>query len=83
MQRCHNRIHTLIQSGICEKPQKCSEMGIFSYLLVTYQINQSAKFDGRFDVTIMVNGLPTVQIKLKKNGISVDEAFGHKKGVLR
>ena len=25
----HNRIHTLIQSGICEKPQKCSEMGFF------------------------------------------------------
>ena len=53
------------------------------YLLVAHQINQSAKFDGRFDVTILVNGLPSVQIKLKKNGISVDEAFGHKKGVLR
>ena len=34
----HNRIHTLIQSGICEKPQKCSEMGIFSYLLVAYHL---------------------------------------------
>ena len=34
----HNRIHTLIQSGICEKPQKCSEMGIFSYLLVAYRL---------------------------------------------
>ena len=30
--RRHNRIHTLIQSGICEKPQKCSEMGIFSFI---------------------------------------------------
>ena len=38
----------------------------FSYLLVAYQINQSAEFDGRFDVTIVVNGLPLVQIKLKK-----------------
>ena len=65
------------------KPQKCSEMGIFSYLLVAYQINQSAEFDGRFGVTIVVNGLPLVQIKLKKNGISVDKAFGHKKGVSR
>ena len=34
----HNRIHTLIQSGICEKLQKCSEMGIFSYLLVAYHL---------------------------------------------
>ena len=52
----------------------------FLYLLVAYQINQSAEFDGRFGVTIAVNGLPLVQIKLKKNGISVDKAFGHKKG---
>lgn len=37
-QDTHNRIHTLIQSGICEKPQKCSEMGIFSYLLVAYHL---------------------------------------------
>lgn len=27
--RRHNRIHTLIQGEICEKPKKCSEMGIF------------------------------------------------------
>lgn len=53
----------------------------FLYLLITYQINQNAGFGGRFDVTIVVNGLPLVQIKLKKNGISVDKAFGHKKGV--
>ena len=55
----------------------------FSYSLVAYQINQSAEFDGRFDLTIVVNGLPLVQIKLKKNGISVDKAFEHKKGVSR
>lgn len=82
MYRCYNRIHTDTKRNM-QKQQKCSEMGIFSYLLVAHQINQSAKFDGRFDVTIPVNGLPSVQIKLKKNGISVDEAFGHKKGVLR
>ena len=34
--RRHNRIHALIH--ICEKPQKCSEMGIFSYLLVAYHL---------------------------------------------
>jgi len=28
----HNRIHTLIQSRIYKKQQKCSDMGIFSYL---------------------------------------------------
>ena len=57
--------------------------GHFSYLLGAHQINQSAEFDGRFDVTILVNGLPLVQIELKKNGISVDKTFGHKKCVSR
>lgn len=43
---------------------------------VAHQINQSNEFSGRFDVTILVNGLPLVQIELKKNGVSIDEAFG-------
>lgn len=43
---------------------------------VAHQINQQAEFLGRFDVTILINGLPLVQIELKKNGISLDEAFG-------
>ena len=43
---------------------------------VAHQINQKGEFDGRYDVTILVNGLPLVQIELKKNGISVQEAFG-------
>lgn len=43
---------------------------------VAHQINQTGEFLGRFDVTILVNGLPLVQIELKKNGISVNEAFG-------
>lgn len=43
---------------------------------VAHQINQKGEFDGRYDVTILVNGLPLVQIELKKNGITVQEAFG-------
>ena len=43
---------------------------------VAHQINQTNEFNGRFDVTILVNGLPLVQIELKKNGIILDEAFG-------
>lgn len=42
---------------------------------VAHQIKQSNEFNGRFDVTILVNGLPLVQIELKKIGISIDEAF--------
>lgn len=43
---------------------------------VAHQINQKGEFEGRYDVTILVNGLPLVQIELKKNGITVSEAFG-------
>ena len=43
---------------------------------VAHQINQVGEFSGRFDVTILVNGLPLIQIELKKNGVSVEEAFG-------
>lgn len=43
---------------------------------VAHQIKQSAEFDGRFDVTILINGLPLLQIELKKNGESLDKAFG-------
>ena len=33
----HNRINTLIQSGICEKPQNAQKWAFF-YLLVAYQL---------------------------------------------
>ena len=35
-QDTHNRIHALIQSGICEKTQKWAEKLIFSYLLTAF-----------------------------------------------
>lgn len=43
---------------------------------VAHQIKQSSEFDGRFDVTILINGLPLLQIELKKNGESLEKAFG-------
>lgn len=43
---------------------------------VAHQIKQSSEFDGRFDITILINGLPLVQIELKKNGESLNKAFG-------
>lgn len=43
---------------------------------VAHQIKQSSEFDGRFDITILINGLPLVQIELRKNGESLNKAFG-------
>jgi len=42
---------------------------------VTNQISQEGKFKNRYDVTILINGLPLVQIELKRRGLELKEAF--------
>jgi type I restriction enzyme R subunit len=42
---------------------------------VTSQITQEGKYENRYDVTLLVNGLPLVQIELKRRGIELKEAF--------
>ena len=34
-----------------------------------------AKYDNRYDVTILVNGLPLVHVELKRRGVAIREAF--------
>ena len=33
------------------------------------------KHDTRYDVTILVNGLPLVHVELKRRGVAIKEAF--------
>ena len=42
---------------------------------VTNQIAQEGKYENRYDVTLLVNGLPLVQIELKRRGLEMKEAF--------
>lgn len=42
---------------------------------VTNQVQQQGSFLNRYDVTLLVNGLPLVQIELKRSGIEIKEAF--------
>lgn len=42
---------------------------------VTNQITQEGKYKNRYDVTLLVNGLPLVQIELKRRGLEMKEAF--------
>lgn len=42
---------------------------------VTNQVAQEGTFKNRYDVTILVNGLPLVQIELKRRGLELKEAF--------
>lgn len=36
---------------------------------------EGAKYDNRYDVTILVNGLPLVHVELKRRGVPIREAF--------
>lgn len=42
---------------------------------VTNQVQQQGSFLNRYDVTLLVNGFPLVQIELKRTGIEIKEAF--------
>lgn len=42
---------------------------------VISQVEQTGSHANRYDVTILVNGLPLVQVELKKRGVAIREAF--------
>jgi len=42
---------------------------------VIKQFQQTGRQHNRYDVTILVNGLPLVQVELKKRGVAIREAF--------
>ena len=49
----------------------------FLQVINQYTVSQvdGAKHDNRYDVTILVNGLPLVHIELKRRGVAIREAF--------
>lgn len=42
---------------------------------VTNQITAEGSYKNRYDVTLLINGLPLVQIELKRRGLELKEAF--------
>lgn len=42
---------------------------------VTHQITMEWMYKNRYDVTLLVNGLPLVQVELKRRGLELKEAF--------
>ena len=43
--------------------------------VINQYVNNDGNYDNRYDVTILVNGLPLVHIELKKRGVDLREAF--------
>ena len=41
----------------------------------TVSTDEGAKYDNRYDVTVLVNGLPLIHIELKRRGVPIREAF--------
>ena len=42
---------------------------------VTHQVTMQGIYTNRYDVTLLINGLPLVQIELKRRGLELKEAF--------
>jgi len=42
---------------------------------VTHQVTMEGSYKNRYDVTLLINGLPLVQIELKRKGLEMKEAF--------
>lgn len=60
----HNNIEFLNRAKWCQ-----------NQFQVTNQVTQDGSYKNRYDVTILINGLPLVQIELKRRGIELKEAF--------
>ena len=46
-----------------------------NHVQVIKQFEQAGSHANRYDVTVLVNGLPLVQVELKKRGVAIREAF--------
>ena len=46
-----------------------------SLQVINQYVETSGKHDTRYDVTILVNGLPLVHVELKRRGVAIREAF--------
>ncbi|HPR74456.1 MAG TPA: type I restriction endonuclease, partial [Bacteroidales bacterium] len=42
---------------------------------VTHQVSMEGRYKNRYDVTLLINGMPLVQIELKRRGLELKEAF--------
>ncbi len=71
-----DRFHLLKENGESIYVRLFNNENVSANLFqVTHQVQQEGSFLNRYDVTLLVNGLPLVQIELKRRGMEIKEAF--------
>ena len=70
-------IDLLMDNGLKKNIKLIDKTNIYNNLLqVTNQVEETGgAYKNRYDVTILVNGLPLVHIELKRRGVDIKEAF--------
>ena len=66
-----------MDNGLTKNIKLIDKTNVFNNRLqVTHQFEENkGTFKNRYDVTILVNGIPMVQIELKRRGVPIKEAF--------
>lgn len=70
-------IYTLrLENGEMKNIKILDKQNIHNNILqVTNQYTLKGRYENRYDVSVLVNGLPLVHIELKKRGVAIKEAF--------
>ncbi len=70
-------IYTLkLENGLSKNIKLLDKSNIFNnHLQVINQYQVQGKYKNRYDVSVLINGLPLVHIELKKRGVALKEAF--------
>lgn len=61
---------TEVYLELCNTKEWCK-----NHFQVTHQTTVEGKYKNRYDVTLLINGLPVVQVELKRRGLDFKEAF--------
>ncbi len=75
VQTLHDRFHLSRDNGESFWVRFFDPKGKDNRFQVTHQITVQGTYKNRYDVTLLVNGLPLVQIELKRRGLELKEAF--------
>lgn len=73
----HDHVYPLRRDdGTVKNIQLLDKRNVYNNRLqVINQYTQTGNHENRYDVTILVNGLPLVHVELKRRGIAIEEAF--------